>query len=397
MNTTRTSIALALILAAAACSAPAKQAAPRSSLRPVIVTTVASSPREDVPSALDNPTAPGLPAPLVDPAEIKPGGPPPDGIPAIDHPVFLRVADVSTLKPTAPVLALDLGGEHRAYPVEILVWHEIINDTVAGNPVTVSYCPLCNSAVAYSRRAAGRVLDFGTSGMLYNSALVMYDRQTRSLWSHFTAQAIAGALTGTTLDTIPVQTVAWGDWRAAHPDGLVLSRQTGFDRDYGRNPYPGYDDITTSPFLFDKEVDGRLPAKTHVLGVFLSGHAVAVTQERLRHDGVVPLDIAGSPLVAFFRPGVASALDATQVDAGRDVGATGVFHRDVAGHGVLDFRAADDGFADRQTGSRWNILGRAERGPLAGTNLTPSTHVDTFWFAWAAFQPDTTVLALDGR
>ncbi|HJZ56245.1 MAG TPA: DUF3179 domain-containing (seleno)protein, partial [Gemmataceae bacterium] len=126
---------------------------------------MAPSPREDVPSALAGPAGPGLPAPLVDPAEITSGGPPPDGIPAIDHPTFLPVADVSTLKSTAPVLALDLGGEHRAYPVEIMVWHEIVNDTVAGTPITVSYCPLCNSAVAYDRRVAGRVLDFGTSGL----------------------------------------------------------------------------------------------------------------------------------------------------------------------------------------------------------------------------------------
>jgi hypothetical protein len=191
--------------------------------------------------------------------------------------------------------------------------------------------------------------------------------------------------------------VAWGDWRAAHPDGLVLSRQTGFDRDYGRNPYPGYDDVSTSPFLFDKEVDGRLPAKTRVLGVFLGGQAVAVTDDRLRHDQVVPLTVDSLPLVAFFRPGVASALDTPQIGAGRDVGATGVFRADVAGYGTLDLRVDGDTVVDRQTSSRWDILGHATSGPLVGTDLAPVAHVDTFWFAWAAFRPDTAVLTLDGR
>jgi hypothetical protein len=397
MKRVRGVIVLTVALVVAACSSSAHQSAPPRPTAPVTVTTVAPSPRENVPSALDDPTAPGLPRPLVDPSEIEPGGPPPDGIPAIDHPTFLRIGDVSTLKPNEPVLALDLGGEHRAYPIEIMVWHEIVNDTVAGTPVTVSYCPLCNSAIAYDRRVASRVLDFGTSGRLYNSALVMYDRQTQSLWSHFTAQAIAGVLTGTNLDTIPVQTVAWEDWRSAHPDGLVLSRRTGFDRDYGHNPYPGYDDTSTAPFLFDKAVDGRLPAKTHVLGALVGSQAIAITQDRLRHDHVVPVDVTGTRLVAFYRPGLTSPLEQASIDAGRDIGATGLFRRDVTGHGTLDFHPDGDAFVDRQTSSRWDILGRATSGPLSGTSLAPVSHVDSFWFAWAAFRPDTTLLTLDGR
>jgi Protein of unknown function (DUF3179) len=209
------------------------------------------SPREDVPAALTDPNADGLPAPLVDTGRLLSGGPPPDGIPAIDRPRFLRAADVDFLDPVEPVLVLELGGEERAYPVQILIWHEIVNDTVGGIPVAVTYCPLCNSALAFDRRAAGRVLDFGTSGMLYNSDLVMYDRQTRSLWPQIQGRAVAGVLTGTTLTPYVVSTVSWGEWRAAHPGDWVLSRDTGHRRDYGRNPYTGYDQPDGSPFAFD--------------------------------------------------------------------------------------------------------------------------------------------------
>src|SRR5262249_1671449 len=153
-----------------------------------------------------------------------------DGIPAIDQPRFLRAAQVSFLSANEPVLALQIGGDARAYPVQILIWHEIVNDTVDGVPVAVTYCPLCNSAIAYGRRAAGRVPSFGTSGMLYNSNLVMYDRQTQSLWVQFTGQAVAGVLTGHQLQPYPMQTVSWADWRAGHPDGWVLSRDTGYTR-----------------------------------------------------------------------------------------------------------------------------------------------------------------------
>lgn len=228
---------------------------------PVTVAQVAASPTEEVPSALDNPTDEGFPAPFLDPAELLSGGPPPDGIPSIDEPKFLAVEEVDFLEDDEPVLALQVGEETRAYPVQVLIWHEIVNDTVDGIPVAVTYCPLCNSAVAYDRRLDDRVLSFGTSGMLYNTALVMYDRQTESLWSHFTGQALIGHLTGAQLDVFPMSTISWADWRDANPDGLVLSRDTGHDRDYGTNPYPGYDDVDTAPFLFEGETEAGSPPK----------------------------------------------------------------------------------------------------------------------------------------
>ncbi len=361
------------------------------SVTPVSVAQAVPSESEISISALTDPAAPGLPTPLVDPSEIRAGGPPPDGIPPIDEPTFLDPADVDFLEDVEPVLALELNGDARAYPLQVMIWHEIVNDTVGDIPVSVTYCPLCNSAVAVDRRVDGRVLTFGTSGSLYLSALVMYDRQTESLWSHFTGEAIAGVMTGTKLEHFPVSLVAWETWRDAHPDGLVLSRQTGHQRDYGRNPYPGYDDVNNPPFLFDGDVDDRLTAKTRVVGVGRDTSPTAVRLDPLLEVGVVPFELDSQPVVALAVAGTASALDASSVSSGRDVGATGVFIAEHDGQ-RLDLRRDGASFVDEQTGSRWDIFGLAIDGTLQGAKLERVEHVDTFWFAWASFAPETTVL-----
>ncbi len=352
---------------------------------------VASTERENGLSALDDPTADGLPAPTIDLDRLVSGGPPPDGIPAIDRPLFNPTGDVNFLDDREPVVAIEVGGDARAYPVQILTWHEIVNDTVGGEPITISYCPLCNSAIAYDRQVGDRVLDFGTSGLLYNSALVMYDRQTESLWSHFTAQAVAGVLTGEELSRRPTALVAWSEWRSANPDGLVLSRSTGHQRDYGRNPYTGYDDIDQSPFLFDGEADGRLRAMTRMVGINEGDDAVAVQLDALLEVGVLEASLAGRDVVVWALPGTASALDDSRIPDGRDVGTTGVFEAELDGR-RLSFERMDEGFVDEQTGSLWNVLGEAVEGELAGRRLARVAHVDTFWFAWAAFLPDTAIV-----
>jgi hypothetical protein len=392
----RISRAIALLAGAAltlsACSSSDSSSAsdPRADSS-VTVEQAEPSEREDVPSALQDLDAEGLPDPVVEPDELTGGGPPPDGIPPIDEPRFLDADEVDFVADEEPVLAVDIDGDARAYPVQIMIWHEIVNDTVGGVPVAVTYCPLCNSAVAVDRRVDGRTLTFGTSGLLYQSSLVMYDRQTESLWSHFTGQSLAGVLAGTELDSYPVSTVSWKEWRTAHPDGLVLSRDTGSERDYGRNPYPGYDDIENPPFLFEGEVDGRMAAKERVVGIGRDIDPTAVRLEPLLDEGVLEFDIDGEPTVAWALPGTTSALESDRVDDGRDVGATGVFRRVVAGR-TLTFDRTGGAFVDRETGSTWDVLGRSTDGELAGTQLEPVEHVDTFWFAWAAFAPETTVL-----
>jgi hypothetical protein len=353
--------------------------------------TVAAGAREDTPSALDDPAHDAFPSPLIDLDELISGGPPPDGIPSIDQPTFVRVGEVDFLADDEPVLSLEVGDDVRAYPVQILIWHEIVNDVVGGTPLAVTYCPLCNSAVAFDRRLGERVLEFGTSGLLYQSALVMYDRQTESLWSHFTGQAVVGVLTGAELSAHPVSTISWSQFRDANPEGLVLTRDTGFNRDYGRNPYPGYDDVNTAPFLFEGESDGRLAAKTRVVGIEIDGDAVAVQLDELARRRTVPTTVAGREVVVFHRAGTASALDSSRIEDGIDVGTTGVFLAELDGR-VLDFATAGDVFVDEQTGTTWDVLGRAIDGPAAGAQLEPVVHVDTFWFAWAAFLPDTRIV-----
>jgi hypothetical protein len=219
----------------------------------------------------------------------------------------------------------------------------------------------------------------------------MYDRQTETLWSHFTGQAIVGELTGIELERYPVATVPWGAWRDAHPEGLVLSLDTGFDRDYGRNPYPGYDDVTSDPFLFEGEVDGRYTAMTRLVGIEAGGAALSVPLVHLREVRVVNGSLGAEPVAVFWQPGAASALDARDVADGADIGATGAFTPVVDGE-VLAFEFDGADIVDSSTGSTWDIFGQATSGPLTGTRLVAVPHVDTFWFAWSTFRPDTEII-----
>jgi hypothetical protein len=388
MLTARRFVALAAGAAMLAVSHAGTADAQEDDASLIEVEQVASTPREDVPSALEDRNHPDFPQPLVDPEEIISGGPPPDGIPAIDEPRFLAAGDVDFLEDQEPVVVVEVEGDVRAYPMQIMTWHEIVNDTIGGVPVTVTYCPLCNSAIAYHRELGDRILDFGTSGLLFNSALVMYDRQTESLWSHFTAEGIVGALAGEELDVLPAPIVSWESFRDANPDGLVLSRETGHERNYGDNPYLGYDDVDSPPFLFDGEVDGRLAAKERVVGIGGDVDPVAVRRSELAEAGVLEVDIDGEEVVVWHLPGTASGLEGGSVAGGRDVGAVGVFRPVVDGQ-ELTFRHDGEGFVDEQTSSRWDIFGRATSGPLEDSELEPVDHVDTFWFAWGAYQDDT--------
>ena len=388
-------LATAVVIASCSSSADHLASSVTASAPAVVAAQVPESPVENVPSGLAaarGGNVAGLPEPAVPIAELHSGGPPPDGIPPIDQPHFVPASSVDFVADNEPVLAVEIGGEARAYPVQILIWHEIVNDTVGGIPVAVTYCPLCNSAIAYDRRVARRVLSFGTSGLLWNSALVMYDRQTETLWSHFTGAAIVGTLTGTELRTFPVATVPWKLWRDAHPAGLVLSRDTGFERAYGSNPYPGYDDVNSRPFLFEGDVDGRFTAMTRVIGIQRGEQAVAVPLVDLRERRVVTVSVGGRNLTVWWASGTASALDANGIADGNDVGATGVFVARADG-ASLTFTPSATGFVDDQTGSSWNLLGQATSGPLAGRQLEAVEHVDTFWFAWSTFRPDTDIFS----
>ncbi len=327
-------------------------------------------------------------------AEIVSGGPPKDGIPALDRPRFETVPQAGKwLEHREPVVVVDIGTDARAYPLQILIWHEIVNDEVGGTPVAVTFCPLCNTALAFDRRLDARVLDFGTTGRLRHSDLVMYDRQTESWWQQATGEGIVGAFAGKRLRFVPAPVTSWRDFREAYPTGRVLSRDTGHDRPYGRNPYERYD-TRPAPIagFFRPEPDGRLPAMERVVALDRDGSPVASAFSLLARRRVINDEVGALHLVVFWTPGTASALDARAIRDGRDIGATAVFDRRLDGR-VLSFEPGGGGrFRDRETGSVWLLSGRAVEGPLAGRRLVPVPHGNHFWFAWAVFRADTRLM-----
>lgn len=333
-------------------------------------------------------------------ADILSGGPPKNGIPAIDNPKFVAVEEAKDwLKDLEPVILVQANGpstelrtgDARAYPLQILMWHEIVNDTVGGVPLAVTFCPLCNTAIAFERTLDGRVLDFGATGRLRFSNLIMYDRQTETWWQQAEGNAIAGELAGRQLAFYPAAIISWAEFREAHPDGKVLSRETGFNRDYGSNPYVGYDDVNRPPFLYQgPPTPGKLPPMARVLTVDLSGEAAAYPYDVLAKVRVVNDVVSGQPVVVFWAGGTVSALDSSAVAGGRDVGSAAAFSAELDGQ-RLTFHAAGERITDTETGSEWDILGRAVKGELAGRQLAPMVSVNHFWFSWAAFKPETRI------
>ncbi len=285
-------------------------------------------------------------------AEISSGGPGKDGIPAIDHPHFAPADRVDFLRPREPVIELTVHGETRGYPLQILIWHEIANDDIRGAPVAVTFCPLCNTAIAFDRRVGGRTLDFGVSGNLRNSDLVMYDRRTESWWQQFGGEAIVGRYTGTRLRQLPTRIVSWAEFRRRHPAELVLSRQTGYERPYGRNPYVGYDDVSKPPFFGAAHAtDRRLAPKQRVVFLERGRDAVAIALPTLAKRRTVAVTVGGHALVIRFTGAVASALDQDVIASGREVGSAQVTE-----------------------------------------NGKPVAFAEPFWFAVAAFRPHVRVI-----
>jgi uncharacterized protein DUF3179 len=399
---------LAGLLALAACSAPSAPARTESqSSTPIAPATIART-------AAATPTTAALPTAVtlsdlrfstrgwktnfsraaVPLSELESGGPPRDGIPPIDQPKFVSGSDATTwLTDEEPVIAFQLNGEARAYPLQILVWHEIVDDEVADTPVLITFCPLCNTAIAFDRRVDGKPLRFGTTGNLRDSDLVMWsDDPGETWWQQITGEAIVGDLVGSKLTMLPAEIVSFADFKAAFPTGQVLSRDTGHPRGYGSNPYVGYDNISSSPFLYSGPKDGRLPPMERVATVELNGETAAYPFRRLVQVHAVNDSVGGAPVVVFHRPGTRSALDGSAIASSRDIGAAAVFDPTVRGQ-ILTFSWRNDQFVDDQTGSTWDILGRATDGALAGSRLQPVISGNHFWFAWAAFKPDTRIWA----
>ncbi len=256
--------------------------------------------------------------------EIMSGGPPKDGIPAIDNPSFLDVADKPALPGIEPVMTLEMPGERpRAYPLRYLMWHEIVNDTVGGVPVAVTYCPLCNSGLTFERLVAGRELSFGVSGKLRHSDMIMYDRQTESWWQQAIGEAVVGEMTGVTLNLLPSWMESWDQFKARNPEGLVMA-QPPFNRQYGRNPYRGYD-TNPRPFLYGGE-DPPHGISPVARVVRVGDKAWPLT--RIREEG----GVTEAGFSISWESGQASAMDHAVIAQGRDVGTVRV--RDTAGQEV---------------------------------------------------------------
>ncbi len=271
------------------------------------------------------------------------GGPGKDGIPSIDEPTFVPAAGAAFLSDDEPVFGLVRGGDVRAYPQQVLVWHEIVNDTVAGKPIAVTYCPLTGTVVGFTGLPDRPGLTFGTTGRLVNSNLLMYDRETDSEWPQVLGTAISGELYGQRLRTVPLMWTTWGDWRAAHPDTRVLSTDTGSLRDYGSDPYGSYPDSSGyyaggRPIFPVQHTDDRFPPKTVVIGVRSGGRQLAIHKDLVRREGTVEETVGGTTVRAEW--------DA-ELETAR------VLRTDGAGHG---------------------------------------DYMDAMWFAWHAFYPRSGVL-----
>ncbi len=340
----------------------------------------------------------------VSPDEIFFGGPPPDGIPpyypqGYTYPdnapfnlertpaFFTEYTDAETTNGYLPdeqqVIAVEINGEARAYPLLLLNNHEIVNTELNGEPIAVTFCPLCNASIVYKRTVNGQVLHFGVSGLLRNSDMIMWDHETQSWWQQFTGEAIVGQMLGTQLEFVPSLVVSWGEFKAEHPDAQVLANQTGRTAD--RVSYAGYDESGTA-FLFDGEVDDRLPTMERVLGYFRGENAVAYPFERLKGAGVVNDRVQNEPVVIFWQPGAVS-LFTQSIETG-----SAAMYQAVTAEGMeLTFVSNDNIITDEQTKSTWNVFGRAIEGELQDSQLDLLLSYPHFWFAWAAFRPNTVI------
>ena len=339
----------------------------------------------------------------VDLGEVMRGCPVRDCIPALDvegaveipssqggHARFAPATAVN-FAPQLPVAVVTVGSVTKAFPLHILTWHEVINDRFGDVPVVVTYCPLCNTAISFDRRVEGRTLDFGVSGNLRNSDLIMWDRQTESWWQQATGEGIAGANAGQRLRPLSTTVVSFADFARAHPDGLVLTEDTGLGREYGINPYEGYDG-SSRPFLFSGKIDPRLPGLERVVALGRDGDGTAVAMSALAPLKVVNLTVEQVPIAVFWAAGTVSVLDAQSIENAKDIGSAAAYLAELDGR-VLRFRPGPSGgtFIDEQTGSSWNILGIATAGELRGRQLASVLHTTEFWFAWAAFHPKTRI------
>ena len=325
--------------------------------------------------------------------EFIEGGPGKDGIPAIDQPNFDNIEQAeSWLDGREPVISFEMGNEARAYPLQILMYHEMVNDVVDGEEIAVTYCPLCNAAMVFSRKVNNQVLEFGISGKVHASNMVMFDRQTESWWLQFTGQGVVGAFTGMQLNLFPSQIVSFGQFKTAYPEGLVLNKQTGFDKKYGVNPYQEYDSRELPmPWFFRKAIDNRLPAMERVLGIVIDKQVIVFPFSFLNKQSLVQSKINESEILVINARGMVSPVDKKSIKDSKNVLAAAAYSRVVDGQ-VLEFELVNEKIIDKQTQSTWNMFGEAVEGKLKSKRLSQIDRGVYFAFVWLDFYPHTKII-----
>lgn len=321
--------------------------------------------------------------------------------PKIDFPKFIgKEKGLKEFYDQEPVISVEMGGDAKAYSLNMLSIHEISNDTLNGVPILVTYCPLCNSGIIFDRRLTfeGKdwLLDFEVSGMLRNSDMVMFDPQTESWWQQLMGQAMVGDLAGAELEILPSLIISVEEFFERYPNGKILSKENGDQESqayYGTNYYAKYDSIGNSPWgkYFDMDLlDNRLPAMERIVDIESEkGHKI-YPFSAISEKGVINDSFGSKNIVLFFKAGTVSILDEKEIDKSKDIGSVTVFNSELDGQ-VLNFVKKGEEFFDSETDSKWDLTGRCVAGSLKGKHLEIATHSQHFAFAWLAFHPGSVI------
>jgi hypothetical protein len=315
---------------------------------------------------------------IVNPDKLVAGCPGMDCIPSIDNPSFTGADEADWLESGDRVIGVEIGGEAKAYPLRILTAHEIVNDEIGGEPVAVTYCPLCRSGVTYSREVGNRTLEFGVSGKLRNANLIMYDRKTETYWSQIKGKAIIGPLVPKELELEFSSITEWGDWKEGHPDTKLLSRDTGIypASTYTGGQYGGYAKSNSVGFGVDN-VDDRLHSKKLVYGIEVGGEAKAYTEDAIRQEKMIEDTLGNRSVVIFESPDDGTIKAFISEDGGAE----------------LNLSLREKGLQDAK-GDLWSFEGEKVNGDGELEGLTPKGF---YWFAWSKFNPETQLYKLENQ
>jgi len=323
----------------------------------------------------------------------------------LNYPKFIGMEDgLKDFFLKEPVISVEINGQAKAYPLNMLSIHEIANDTLSGVPILSTFCPLCNAGIVYDRRLKYKgkdfVLQFEVSGMLRKSDMVMADKQTETWWQQLEGKAIVGNLEGAELNVIPSLVISVEEFFKRYPDGKILSKATGIEGSeeyYGKNFYKNYDKSDGKPydrFFSPDQIDPRLPAMERIVDIRSAGEFKIYTFSVVVEKGVLNDEFNGKNVVLFYQPGTVSVLDEKEISESKDVGMVTVFNSKLQDK-ILTFRKENGIILDNETNSKWDITGRCIDGKLKGKELQIEPHGNHFAFAWLAFHPETKIYGVE--